>query len=122
MAPNTKIDLEYLVQELVPLLEFKNYNGKFYIKTSRNWVYFHPSNKTKYPEAYDDILFHLMDVIDTSNLEEESWDRSWDKSDIKFLNKIIKNYLNMYPKPYQTQQSMTTSNKYRYHQTYHKTY
>ena len=91
MAPNNKIDYENLVQELASSLEFKNYNGKFYIKTSKNWVYFHPSNKQKYPNAYDDILFHLMDVIGTSNLEEEeSWDRSWDKSDIKFLNKIIK--------------------------------
>lgn len=91
MAPNNKIDYENLVQELASSLEFKNYNGMFYIKTSKNWVYFHPSNKTKYPNAYDDILFHLMDVIGTSNLEEEeSWDRSWDKSDIKFLNKVIK--------------------------------
>ena len=78
---SSKIDYENLTQELVPLLEFKNYNGTFYIKAYQKWVYFHPSNKTKYRGAYDDI-FHLllMDIFPKKNIPRE----------VKILDKVIK--------------------------------
>lgn len=78
---SSKIDYENLTQELVPLLEFKNYNGTFYIKAYQKWVYFHPSNKTKYTGAYDDI-FHLllMDIFPKKNIPRE----------VKILDKVIK--------------------------------
>jgi hypothetical protein len=81
MSSITKIDLENLTQELVPLLEVKNYNGTIYIKAYQKWVYFHPSNKTKYPSAYDDI-FHLlmMDIFPKKNIPCE----------VKILDKVIK--------------------------------
>jgi hypothetical protein len=81
MSSITKIDLENLTQELVPLLEFKNYNGTIYIKAYQKWVYFHPSNKTKYTGAYNDI-FHLllMDIFPKKNIPRE----------VKILDKVIK--------------------------------
>ena len=81
MSSIAKIDYENLTQELVPLLEFKNYNGTFYIKAYQKWVYFHPSNKTKYTGAYDDI-FHLllMDIFPKKNIPRE----------VKILDKVIK--------------------------------
>ena len=81
MSSITKIDLENLTQELVPLLEFKNYNGTIYIKAYQKWVYFHPSNKTKYLSAYNDI-FHLlmMDIFPKKNIPRE----------VKILDKVIK--------------------------------
>ena len=82
MASNNKIDYEYLVQELASSsLEFKNYNGKYYIKASQKWVYFHPSNKTKYPGAYDDIHNFLYDIFEQKNIPR----------DVKILDKVIKN-------------------------------
>lgn len=81
MASNNKIDYEYLVQELASSsLEFKNYNGKYYIKASQKWVYFHPSNKTKYPGAYDDIHNFLYDIFEQKNIPR----------DVKILDKVIK--------------------------------
>jgi hypothetical protein len=83
MSSITKIDLENLIQELVPLLEFKNYNGTIYIKAYQKWVYFHPSNKTKYPGAYDDImnlLFMDMDIFQQKNIPR----------DVKILDIVIK--------------------------------
>lgn len=81
MASNNKIDYEYLVQELASSsLEFKNYNGKYYIKSSQKWVYFHPSNKTKYPGAYDDIHNFLYDIFEQKNIPR----------DVKILDKVIK--------------------------------
>ena len=72
MSSITKIDLENLIQKLVPLLEFKNYNGTFYIKAYQKWVYFHPSNKTKYPSAYRDIFHYLcMDIFKQINTPSE---------------------------------------------------
>jgi len=81
MSSITKIDLENLTQELVPLLEVKNYNGTIYIKAYQKWVYFHPSNKTKYLSAYNDI-FHLlmMDIFPKKNIPRE----------VKILDKVIK--------------------------------
>jgi len=63
------------------LLRFKNYNGTFYIKAYQKWVYFHPSNKTKYTGAYNDI-FHLlmMDIFPKKNIPRE----------VKILDKVIK--------------------------------
>jgi len=63
------------------LLRFKNYNGTFYIKANQKWVYFHPSNKTKYAGAYNEI-FHLllMDTFPKKNIPRE----------VKILDKVIK--------------------------------
>jgi len=117
---SSKIDYDNLIQELVPLLEFKptknvnpqggfnsswsmteeeinlspngadlnllrfkNYNGTIYIKAYQKWVYFHPSNKTKYPGAYDDImnlLFMDMDIFQQKNIPR----------DVKILDIVIK--------------------------------
>jgi hypothetical protein len=54
-----KIASDYAVTKLVPLLEFKNYNGQFYLKIEDKLVHFNPSNKTKYEDENEKISHHL---------------------------------------------------------------
>jgi len=54
-----KIASDYAVTKLIPLLEFKNYNGQFYLKIGDKLVCFNASNKGKFKDDYEKISHHL---------------------------------------------------------------
>ena len=84
--------VEHASSHLVSLSEFRNYNETYYISINGKWVYFHPSNATKYTSTHYDILNHMRTHLKT--IPEASIDAKAveiiKKLDIPFLNKVIK--------------------------------
>jgi len=105
MAYLKNLAAEYASSNIIPMLEFRNYNGVYDMKITNKWYYFNPSNKDKYNDTYDEIFYHittffkvLSNMLDKEeNAENNQYNKKKEeikdiymKTDAKFINLIIK--------------------------------
>jgi len=101
MASLKNLAVKYASSKIAPMLEYRNYNGIYYIKIYGKWYYFNPSTKDKYYNTYDEIFYHittffkiLSNMLDKEEniefLKKEEMKDIYMKTDAKFINLIIK--------------------------------
>lgn len=102
MASLKNLAAEYASSNIIPMLEFRNYNRIYYIKINNKWYYFDPLTKNHYYNTYDEIFYHittffkvLSNMLDEEenneyNVKKEEIKDIYMKSDAKFINLIIK--------------------------------
>jgi hypothetical protein len=92
---------KYASSKIAPMLEYRNYNGIYYIKIYDKWYYIDPSTKDKYHDTYDQIFYYTTTFFETisnmldneENIElkkKEKLKDIYEKSDAKLINSIIK--------------------------------
>lgn len=101
MASLKHLAAEYASSNIIPMLEFRNYNRIYYIKINNKWYYFNPLTKNQYYNTYDEIFYHittffkvLSNMLDEEenneyNVKKEEIKDIYMKSDAKFINLII---------------------------------
>lgn len=68
-----KLAVEYAILNIIPMLEFRNYNEIYDIKINNKWYYFNP-NKHNYNDIYDEVFYHITTYFNLlSNILDEEY-------------------------------------------------